>query len=123
MARPLGVPLGTPPMTQLNTPYPATAYLTGCLRTHAAGQVEVAQADFSLELFLRLFSREGLRAVERELAAGRKGTGKGKSKGSPGDRTGPSASVAAFLARADDYIALVEPVLHFLQGRDSSLAM
>ena len=28
--------LVTPPMTQLNTPYPATAYLTGFLRLHAA---------------------------------------------------------------------------------------
>ena len=28
--------LVTPPMTQLNTPYPATAYLMGCLRKHAA---------------------------------------------------------------------------------------
>ena len=37
--------LVTPPMTQLNTPYPATAYLVGCLRKHAADAVEVAQAD------------------------------------------------------------------------------
>jgi radical SAM superfamily enzyme YgiQ (UPF0313 family) len=48
-------------MTQLNTPYPATAYLTGFLRQHA-GRVgfEVEQADPALELFLRLFSRAGL---------------------------------------------------------------
>ena len=59
----------TPPMTQLNTPYPATAYLTGCLRKHVAGAVEIAQADLSIELFLRLFSREGLTAVQAELAA------------------------------------------------------
>jgi radical SAM superfamily enzyme YgiQ (UPF0313 family) len=31
--------------------------------------------------------------------------------------------VANFLARADEYVALVEPVLRFLQGRDPSLAM
>ena len=49
----------TPPMTQLNTPYPATAYLTGCLRKHAPA-AEVAQADFSIELFLRLLSKRGL---------------------------------------------------------------
>ena len=49
--------LVTPPMTQLNTPYPATAYLTGFLRQHAAELgLEVTQADASLELFLRLFS-------------------------------------------------------------------
>jgi radical SAM superfamily enzyme YgiQ (UPF0313 family) len=98
----------TPPMTQLNTPYPATAYLTGCLRKHAP-QVEVEQADFSIELFLRLFCREGLGEV-RGLLAGRR-----RSRATP--------PVAHFLAHGDDYLALVEPVIHFLQGRDPTLAM
>ena len=58
----------TPPMTQLNTPYPATAYLTGFLRQHAARLgLEVAQADAALELFLRLFSRAGIQRVLDEL--------------------------------------------------------
>src|SRR3569833_2058733 len=49
--------LVTPPMVQLNTPYPATAYLMGFLRMHAASLgLEVRQADASLTLFLRLFS-------------------------------------------------------------------
>ena len=49
--------LVTPPMTQLNTPYPATAYLTGFLRAHGTDLgLTVTQADASLELFLRLFS-------------------------------------------------------------------
>ncbi len=48
-------------MTQLNTPYPATAYLTGFLRQHEARVgFQVSQADPALELFLRLFSRAGL---------------------------------------------------------------
>ena len=34
-----------PPMTQLNTPYPSTAYLTGFL--HAQG-IEAAKADLAL---------------------------------------------------------------------------
>ena len=34
----------TPPMVQLNTPYPATAYLTGFLRKHAP-DVTVTQTD------------------------------------------------------------------------------
>src|SRR6185369_15513046 len=63
--------LVTPPMTQVNTPYPATAYLTGCLRRHAPGDVTVEQADLSLELFLRLFSRAGLEAVREQLLAAR----------------------------------------------------
>src|SRR6185369_14248576 len=54
----------TPPMTQLNTPYPATAYLTGFLRQHEARLgLSVSQADPALELFLRIFSGAGLRRV------------------------------------------------------------
>jgi radical SAM superfamily enzyme YgiQ (UPF0313 family) len=97
----------TPPMTQLNTPYPATAYLTGCLRAHAGGRVEVQQADLSIELFLRLFSKPGLQAVRASL----------------GKRRRPPPSVAHFLAHADDYVQLVEPVVRFLQGKDPSLAL
>jgi radical SAM superfamily enzyme YgiQ (UPF0313 family) len=98
----------TPPMTQLNTPYPATAYLTGCLRKHAGADITVAQADFSLELFLRLFSRAGLAAVRQRLTA-----------------VGAAAteSTQHFLEHSDAYAALVEPVLRFLQGRDPSLAL
>ena len=107
--------LVTPPMTQLNTPYPATAYLTGCVRAHAGEGVEVAQADLSIELFLRLFSRDGLTAVRERLAL----AGGGRRR-TPAERT---ASTRHFLARADELIALVEPVLRFLQGRDPSLAL
>jgi hypothetical protein len=39
----------TPPMTQLNTPYPATAYLMGFLRQHAERLgIELMQADASI---------------------------------------------------------------------------
>jgi len=47
-----------PPMTQLNTPYPSTAYLTGFWR---AQQVDARQEDLSLALGLNLFSAAGLR--------------------------------------------------------------
>jgi len=49
-----------PPLTQLNTPYPSTAYLTGFLSSR--GYV-VAQADLGIEMVLALFSREGLTEV------------------------------------------------------------
>ena len=66
----LRILLVTPPMTQLNTPYPATAYLTGFLREHAARlDLELAQADLAIELFLRLFSSDGIATVAEELAA------------------------------------------------------
>ncbi len=115
----------TPPMTQLNTPYPATAYLTGCLRAHAGDDVEVAQADFSLELFLRLFSRDGMLAVKQRLEQ----SGVGVAVRRPARRAKGTArlhatstatpATAHFLAHADRYAALVEPVLRFLQGARS----
>src|SRR4051812_40291207 len=65
-------------MTQLNTPYPATAYLTGFLRQHEARLgLEVSQADAALELFLRVFSRAGLQRVLDVLQARAAGLGDG----------------------------------------------
>ena len=49
-----------PPMTQLNTPYPSTAYLTGFLRSR---EITAVQEDLALALVLQLLSPEGLRAV------------------------------------------------------------
>ena len=40
-----------PPMTQLNTPYPSTAYLTGFLRSRG---VDAQQADLALALVQHL---------------------------------------------------------------------
>ncbi len=104
--------LVTPPMVQLNTPYPATAYLIGFLRQHAGAlNLELAQADPALELFLRLFSREGLARVRDALASVE-----------PAARRAMGASVAAFLENADHYLETVDAVIAFLQGRDPNLA-
>ena len=60
----------TPPMVQLNTPYPATAYLTGFLRLHEARLgLTVRQADPALALFLRLFSAPQVARLRDTLAA------------------------------------------------------
>ena len=53
-----------PPLTQLNTPYPSTAYLTGFLRSKG---IHCEQADLGIEMVLRLFSRQGLSQVFDEL--------------------------------------------------------
>ncbi|MDP3613665.1 MAG: radical SAM protein, partial [Rubrivivax sp.] len=53
-----------PPMTQLNTPYPSTAYLTGFLRSRGVAAV---QDDLALALILRLLSADGLRAVHQQI--------------------------------------------------------
>ena len=55
-----------PPMTQLNTPYPSTAYLTGFLRSRG---VDAVQEDLALALVLRLLSPEGLRAIAAKVDA------------------------------------------------------
>ena len=47
----------TPPFTQLNTPYPATAYLKGFLNTK---NIPSFQADLGLDVILELFSKKGL---------------------------------------------------------------
>ena len=104
----LRVLLITPPMTQLNTPYPATAYLTGFLRLHADRLgLELAQADAALELFLRVFSRAGLTRVQAALAA----------------LPDPPDSAQAFLGHAELYIDTIDAVVRFLQGRDPNLAL
>ena len=60
--------LVTPPMIQLNTPYPATAYLTGFLRQHASAlDLTGTQADASIALFLRLFSAPVVTALSADL--------------------------------------------------------
>jgi radical SAM superfamily enzyme YgiQ (UPF0313 family) len=98
-----------PPMTQLNTPYPATAYLTGFLRGRG---VDVVQADPAIELILRLFSREGLRRVEADLREKAAGTS-----------VRPPTSVAHFLHFAERYQQIIDPVIRFLQSKDPSLAI
>ena len=94
-----------PPMTQLNTPYPSTAYLTGFLRSRG---IDAVQEDLALALALRLLSRTGLGAL-REAAL----------VPAPAAR---SPGVAAFLAVFERYQATIEPTVAFLQGRDATLA-
>ena len=48
--------LFTPPFTQLNTPYPATAYLKGFLNTQGVTSLQV---DLGIEVINRFFSKEG----------------------------------------------------------------
>jgi radical SAM superfamily enzyme YgiQ (UPF0313 family) len=101
----------TPPMTQLNTPYPATAYISGFLRSRG---YEVHQADFALDLALKIFSKSGLSRVKESLL--RKLSTKGAKKKIP-------ASVNFFLENFSRYEECVEPTIRFLQNKDSSLAL
>jgi len=92
-------------MTQLNTPYPSTAYITGFLRSRG---VDAVQADLALALVLKLFSPAGLESVRSHALAQPEA-----------QRT---ASVHAFLDQFARYRATIGLVIAFLQGRDSTLA-
>jgi hypothetical protein len=92
-------------MTQLNTPYPSTAYLTGFLRSQG---VDAVQEDLALALVLALFTAEGLTQV-RDCALAQP----------EAERT---ACVNYFLDFFDRYQSTIEPTIAFLQGRDSTLS-
>jgi hypothetical protein len=98
----------TPPFTQLNTPYPATAYLKGFLNTK---NITAFQADLGIEVTLQLFSKKGL----RELFA---------SCPSPLERGWGEASenTQRIIALQDDYINTVDDVIDFLQGKNPTLS-
>jgi len=92
-------------MTQLNTPYPSTAYLTGFLRSRG---VDAVQEDLALGLVLALLSPGGLQAMRAAVA------------GVPAAQH--SATLQAFEAQFERYLATIAPTIAFLQGRDPTLA-
>ena len=94
-----------PPMTQLNTPYPSTAYLTGCLRSRG---VDAVQEDLALALVLSFFAPEGMSEIRAQAL-----TVPEESR---------SASVNFFLDYFDAYQSTIAPTISFLQGRDSTLS-
>ena len=66
--KPLRLLLSTPPMVQINTPYPATAYLVGFLQsTYKKEELQVSQSDLGIELICRLFSKSGLKRMKKSL--------------------------------------------------------
>ncbi len=104
-APPLRVLSVIAPMTQLNTPYPSTAYLTGFLRSRG---IAAQQEDLALALALALLSAEGLDALRAAAEAQ-----------PPRQRT---PRVAFFLANFARYRSAIGPAVGFLQGRDGTLA-
>ncbi|SKA10437.1 B12-binding domain-containing radical SAM protein [Sediminibacterium ginsengisoli] len=93
----------TPPFTQLNTPYPATAYLKGFLNTKG---IAASQADLGIEVTLAIFSRQGLEKLF-DRAAG---------------CTEKSDNAARIIALREDYIHTIDAVVLFLQGKNPTLA-
>jgi hypothetical protein len=94
----------TPPFTQLNTPYPATAYLKGFLNTQ---NIASFQCDLGIEVILKLFSSEGLTTLFAELETR-----------SP--ELSPNARRICNLR--ETYLQTIDPVIAFLQEKNMTLA-
>src|ERR1044072_2709766 len=99
MVRNAPVLLITPPFTQLNTPYPATAYLKGFLATRG---LHAVQADLAIEVTLALFNSVSLAQVFSRIEAG----------------TEWSANAGRILRLKADYLRSIDAVILFLQGKN-----
>ncbi len=91
-----------PPLTQLNTPYPSTAYLGRFLASRGR---PVKQRDLGLELALRVYSRAGLAAVFDSLEEA-------------DDLPDPAWRMLALRER---YEGAIDAVVAHLQGRERGL--
>lgn len=94
----------TPPFTQLNTPYPATAYLKGFLNTKG---LPSGQADLGLEVILQLFSKTGLQQLFEHI------DGSGQKL---------NANGARMLRLKKSYLRTIDPVISFLHDKNPTMA-
>jgi hypothetical protein len=94
----------TPPFTQLNTPYPATAYLKGFLNTKGIGSF---QMDLGIEVIVELFSQKGLQQLFDYSAQ---------------QNNIVSENTQRIFALKDRYITILDDVILFLQGKNQTLA-
>ena len=94
----------TPPFTQLNTPYPATAYIKGFLNTK---NISSFQMDLGIEVILELFSKKGLESLFQVSS-------------SEFQEFEPNSQ--RIYSLKDDYIKTIDAVITFLQGKNPSLA-
>lgn len=92
----------TPPFTQLNTPYPATAYIKGFLNTK---NISSYQIDLGIEVFLELFSKNG---IEKVFATHTSEITSENSK--------------RIFALREEYIKTIDQVILFLQNHNQTLA-
>jgi radical SAM superfamily enzyme YgiQ (UPF0313 family) len=92
----------TPPFTQLNTPYPATAYIKGFLNTK---NISAFQMDLGIEVILELFSKDGLNRIF-----------------STENRQPTTDNLQRIFSLRQDYINTIDAVIAFLQGKNQTLA-
>lgn len=93
----------TPPFTQLNTPYPATAYIKGFLNTK---NISSYQVDLGIDVILELFSKDGIQRVfNKEI-----------------DLQNTSENSQRIYALREEYLKTIDQVIPFLQGKTPTLA-
>ena len=92
-----------PPLTQLNTAYPSISYLARHLRSKGWN---CSQRDLGIELFLKVFSVEGLQRIFEALE----------------EKQSLPEQAWRVLALQERHLRVIEPVIAFLQGRDPTLA-
>ncbi|MBF6639940.1 radical SAM protein [Flavobacterium sp. J49] len=92
----------TPPFTQLNTPYPATAYLKGFLNTK---NISAYQMDLGIEVILAMFSKDGLTAIFESSNIHQL-----------------TSNLQRIYNLREDYIQTIDSVIAFLQGKNHTLA-
>jgi hypothetical protein len=93
----------TPPFTQLNTPYPATAYIKGFLNTKS---ISAFQMDLGIEVILELFSKTGLQQIFTSVEQSELTT----------------ENLQRIYSLKADYINTIDAVIAFLQGNNPTLA-
>ena len=95
----------TPPFTQLNTPYPASAYLKGFLNTK---EISCVQADLGIEVILELFSKKGLTELFESIDL---------------EKQDLSENAHRIVQLKATYIRLIDPIIQFLQGKNPTFAL
>ncbi|MFN7676217.1 MAG: radical SAM protein, partial [Flavobacterium sp.] len=105
----------TPPFTQLNTPYPATAYLKGFLNTKG---ITAFQMDLGIEVILELFSKEGLEELFRVASFELTRNPQPETRNPQPE----SRNSQRILSLKEAYINTIDSVINFLQGKNQTLA-
>ncbi len=98
----------TPPFTQLNTPYPATAYLKGFLNTKG---ISSYQSDLGIEVTLKIFSSSGLENIFNACPTQDAENWENISENSK-----------RIIRLKSAYINTIDAVISFLQGKQNSLS-
>ena len=101
----------SPPFTQLNTPYPATAYLKGFLNTK---KITSHQSDLGIEVILELFSKKGFEKVFQKLDD--------KKEINQPHSSPFGKNSKRIIALKKDYLSTIDLVISFLQNKNPTLA-